>query len=390
MLVSVCMMVKDGGKLFETALASIKGFADELVLVNTAAEEVTQDTRNAFKLPADIRLKLIHSPWQDDFSLHRNESIEAASGDWIMILDSDEEITFAHGFKSMRAWLRGLDPGIDGVSCLLHDMRSGASVMQMSQPRIFRKGRVRYQGRVHNQIEHLGASKPKWVHGNLMELRHYGYDPDQVDMQAKRERRVRLLNRQLEEGDFHAYFWLMQDAGLHDEEDKALKYAEKYRAHEKDLPGKKMNPNAFFPIARRYLLTGRLDKAASWLEAGLKALPHDLDLAAAKSDYGAAMGDFELMARGAVDYVQAYKTMQQQGPGHGRFCYTNKKELYAYYLCRACLYRLRVGLLMHNELEGLLRDIPERVKEHVSGELSDNFAHWAGEGLRLPHALSAA
>jgi hypothetical protein len=63
----------------------------------------------------------------------------------------------------------------------------------------------------------------------LVELRHYGYDPDHGGHgPPSEERRVRLLKRQLADGDYHAYFWLMQDAGLHDEEDLALEYAERY------------------------------------------------------------------------------------------------------------------------------------------------------------------
>jgi len=37
-------------------------------------------------------VKVYHHPWQNDFSLHRNQSIGYATGDWILILDADENL----------------------------------------------------------------------------------------------------------------------------------------------------------------------------------------------------------------------------------------------------------------------------------------------------------
>ena len=379
MRLSVCMMVKDGGGLFVQALESIKGLADELVLVNTAEDSQTPDTRDALALMPDLDVKLVHSPWKDDFSFHRNESLAGASGDWLLCLDGDEEVILPQGAEPLREWLSGLHSDCQCAGVLLHDMRGGQSVMQMSQPRIFRKDSVEYRGRVHNQVYSLNGGELKQIHTGLMELKHYGYDPKLVDMAAKRGRRVRLLKRQLTEGDYNAYFWLMQDAGMHDEEDLALSYAEKYLEHESDLPGGRMNPNVYFPVVRRFLMRGDLERSFEWLKRGLKAVPGDLDLCAAKSDLCAARGDFEAMAQAAVEYVGLYKAMQRVGPSHGRFCYTFQPGLYAYYLCRACLYRLRVGLLMHQELSGLLPGMPQSVREEVERELSLNLNSWHPE-----------
>ena len=376
MKLSVCMMVKDGGELFAKALKSIKEFADELVLVNTDQAEDTPDTRAALALKAHMELKLIHSPWRDDFSFHRNQSINSASGDWLLCLDGDEEAVLPQGKAALIEWLAGLAPDVCCGGVLLHDMRGGSSVMQMSQPRLFRKGAVEYRGRVHNQVYAVTGGELRQVHTPLLELRHYGYDPDLADMAAKRKRRVRLLNKQLDDGDYNAYFWLMQDAGMHGEEDLALEYAQRYLEHQDDLPDGKMNPNVYFPAARRYLMRGELDKSAEWLDLGWQAIPGDLDLCAAKSDLAAAKGDFETMAQAAVEYVGAYKAMQRTGPFHGRFCFTFQPSLYAYYLCRACLYRLRVGLLMHRELCGLLPRVPQTVRDEVEQELSLNLESW--------------
>jgi O-antigen biosynthesis protein len=82
--VSVCMIVKDEAQHLPSALLSVKGFADEIIVVDTGSSDRTADIARLFGA------RLFSFPWNGSFSDARNFSLSQASGDWIFILDADE------------------------------------------------------------------------------------------------------------------------------------------------------------------------------------------------------------------------------------------------------------------------------------------------------------
>lgn len=83
---SVAMIVKDEAHCLEHCLASVRGLADEVVVVDTGSTDRTIDIARAFGAT------VLSHPWGDDFSSARNASLEACTGDWILVLDADEAI----------------------------------------------------------------------------------------------------------------------------------------------------------------------------------------------------------------------------------------------------------------------------------------------------------
>ena len=47
---------------------------------------------------------MLHSPWTDDFASARNVGLEAATGDWILVLDADERLQGGDP-AALRRWL---------------------------------------------------------------------------------------------------------------------------------------------------------------------------------------------------------------------------------------------------------------------------------------------
>jgi len=82
--ISVCMIVKNEAPCLARCLESVKGIADEIIIVDTGSEDQTVQIAHTF---TD---KVFHFDWCDDFSAARNESLKHATGDWVMILDADE------------------------------------------------------------------------------------------------------------------------------------------------------------------------------------------------------------------------------------------------------------------------------------------------------------
>lgn len=85
MKLSVVSIVKNEEEIFETALRSVQG-ADEIIVVDTGS---TDSTIEIAKKYTD---KIFHFEWCDDFSKARNHAIEQATGDWIFSIDADHEL----------------------------------------------------------------------------------------------------------------------------------------------------------------------------------------------------------------------------------------------------------------------------------------------------------
>ena len=85
---TVALMVRDDLELVRVTLASVAEIADEILIVDTAA--VPQSAAHfGVNCPP---LRVLHHPWQEDFSQARNRALDEVSGDWILWLDTGETL----------------------------------------------------------------------------------------------------------------------------------------------------------------------------------------------------------------------------------------------------------------------------------------------------------
>ena len=73
-LLSACMIVKDEEENLPRCLTSMLDLADEFVIIDTGSTDRTVEIARSFGA------RVYHEPWQNDFSLHRNQSLERATG----------------------------------------------------------------------------------------------------------------------------------------------------------------------------------------------------------------------------------------------------------------------------------------------------------------------
>ncbi|MEW6054238.1 MAG: glycosyltransferase [Nitrospirota bacterium] len=85
--VSLCMIAKNEQDNIARALMSVKGLADEMIVVDTGSTDRTKDIATA------LGAKVYDFAWTDSFSDARNFSLSKATGKWILILDADEAIS---------------------------------------------------------------------------------------------------------------------------------------------------------------------------------------------------------------------------------------------------------------------------------------------------------
>ena len=86
-LFSICMIVKNEEKNLERCLRSVKQCKNyEIIIVDTGS------TDNTLKIAKNHNAKIFKYKWNNDFSAARNKAMEYARGDWVLILDADEEL----------------------------------------------------------------------------------------------------------------------------------------------------------------------------------------------------------------------------------------------------------------------------------------------------------
>jgi len=104
---SICMMVKNEADNLRRCLPSLKGIADELIVIDTGS---TDDT---MKIAESAGAKVFEHPWENDFSKHRNQSVSYATGDWVFIIDADEELFLEDATSPdvLKTWLNQLPLG---------------------------------------------------------------------------------------------------------------------------------------------------------------------------------------------------------------------------------------------------------------------------------------
>ncbi|MEM1403581.1 MAG: glycosyltransferase family 2 protein [Pseudomonadota bacterium] len=95
MRLSLCMIVRDEAFFIEECLEQVRPYVDEIVIVDTGSVDGTREIAERY---ADCVLDF---EWIDDFSAARNFGLDAATGDWLLVLDADERIA-AGDYMAMR------------------------------------------------------------------------------------------------------------------------------------------------------------------------------------------------------------------------------------------------------------------------------------------------
>lgn len=197
MKISACLIVKNEEEFLAGCLQSIRGLVDEIIVVDTGSDDRSGDIARHF----DARI--YHHPWENDFSLHRNQSLSYATGDWILQIDADERL--ATPAEWVRQILQDIPADTAALDILIRDkMRSGQVKSVFVFPRLFRRSASpRYENRVHNQLRIEG----KRAAADIV-IDHFGYDLPPEKQREKSLRTRTLLLRELETNPGNSFIWL--------------------------------------------------------------------------------------------------------------------------------------------------------------------------------------
>ena len=84
---TLCMIVRNEADMIERCLGSVDGIVDEMIIVDTGSTDGTVALCESFGAT------VFPFVWQEDFAGARNDALEKATGDWILVLDADDEIS---------------------------------------------------------------------------------------------------------------------------------------------------------------------------------------------------------------------------------------------------------------------------------------------------------
>ncbi|MEM7166123.1 MAG: glycosyltransferase [Planctomycetota bacterium] len=84
--VSLCAIVRNEASRIVEFLEHVREDVDEMIIVDTGSSDDT------VAMAREHGATVLEMPWCDDFSESRNHALNAAVGDWILVLDADERL----------------------------------------------------------------------------------------------------------------------------------------------------------------------------------------------------------------------------------------------------------------------------------------------------------
>lgn len=191
MSVGLALIARDEARCLARCLDSVAPFVDEMLVVDTGSRDATP------RIAAARGARVLHFPWQDDFSAARNFALEQARADWHLVLDADEWIET--GGDCLREISRPGGAGFVG-QIRIQEVFAGSEATPLPPlfvSRVLPRG-LRFAGRVHEQLVH---SLP--VRRLPLSAGHDGYQ--QAQRARKSGRNERLLRQALRERPDSAY-----------------------------------------------------------------------------------------------------------------------------------------------------------------------------------------
>jgi len=174
-MLSLSMIVRNEEARLATCLASVKGFADEMVVIDTGSVDATV----AVAVQAGARVEQME--WPGDFAPARNHALQYLKGDWVLVLDADEQLR-PEVVPSLKALMA--QPDVLVINLLRYEI-GAAMAPYSSVSRLFRRHPSiqwsrPYHSMIDESVQAILTSEPHWRIANCSEpaILHDGYRPE--------------------------------------------------------------------------------------------------------------------------------------------------------------------------------------------------------------------
>lgn len=193
--ISLCIIAKNEEKNIKRCLQSAVGVVDEMIVIDTGSCDKTSQIAQTFGAKVQSFI------WNDNFSDARNASLDLATGDWILFLDADEELTKESGIILRRAAENG---EVEGYFNKIINFTGNEACPETSADIVFRlfrnKPEYRFRNAIHEQICDVISEQSNQANYQFLEdvvILHYGYLDSQLKEKDKKRRNLILLEKEL-------------------------------------------------------------------------------------------------------------------------------------------------------------------------------------------------
>ena len=167
---SFCIIVKNESQNLKRCLNSVKDLVDETIFVDTGS------TDNSLDIARTFGAKVYNFTWVNDFSKARNFALDNASGDWILFLDADEELS-ASSSKQLRPLIES--GNADAYRLIVRNLQPMEDLVPFIDTRITRLFKnspdYKYEGVIHEQITPSIIRNGGNCEDTDILILHYGY-----------------------------------------------------------------------------------------------------------------------------------------------------------------------------------------------------------------------
>jgi glycosyltransferase involved in cell wall biosynthesis/Tfp pilus assembly protein PilF len=212
-LLSLTMIVRNEEEHLDRCLASVRGIADELIVVDTGSTDRTVEIARAHGA------RVYHFKWCDDFAAARNVSLQHATAEWCLHLDADEWVVET-GPGALRAELARQGDERYFLRVPVKSLMSGGLGRSVyGSNRLYRnRPDVTWIRPIHENVVKVGPSTAGLEAScGSIAIEHDGYaDPTPERAAARNRRNARILRRALRQtpDDATLYYYLSIEMNL--------------------------------------------------------------------------------------------------------------------------------------------------------------------------------
>ena len=192
--ISLCMIVRDEEEMLAACLESCREAVSEMVVVDTGSSDRTVEIAESFGA------RVLHFPWTGNFSDARNAGIDAATGEWILWLDADEQLEPGDAPRLVELTREPWREAHWLVETNYTGQHEGGTASQHLALRLFRnRPGYRFSLAIHEQIRNsMPYDLTERFGPPTLRIRHYGYLKERIDDRDKHARNLELLHGELE------------------------------------------------------------------------------------------------------------------------------------------------------------------------------------------------
>ncbi|MGL5652726.1 MAG: glycosyltransferase [Paraclostridium sp.] len=224
MLLSIVMMIKNEEKYLDNTLKSLNplmnNIKSELIILDTGSSD------RSVEIAQKYTEKIYFAKWNDNFAQMRNISIGYAKGEWVLILDADEELV---NYENLINFFKnGIHKKYNSASIELTNIMSEDKKLfnKASIVRLFKKDKTfRYEGAIHEQPIY---KEP--IFNDVANFNHYGYMYKNEEVKQKklsRNEKILLSELKANPNNPYIYYQLAMNYSAFGDKKEALSYMKK-------------------------------------------------------------------------------------------------------------------------------------------------------------------